>query len=233
MENGMKKLLAAALLASVASSAFAADLPSRKGPPPAPMYAPAPVYSWTGFYVGVNGGYGFTDLRDNSFIGGGQVFGHPDGGLFGGTIGYNYQMGQFVIGVEGTLDWADLNQGRTFADGSTDRMNVDTVANALGRAGYAIDRTLLYVAGGYAGADIHAGAFNDTVTGLSYPGSTSWQNGFAIGGGVEYAVTNNISIKGEYLYSQFGHQTYYGGSPDVVKAGLDLNTVKVGVNYKF
>ncbi len=232
MEIVMKKILTAALLASVATSAFAADLPSRKAPPPAPVYY-APPFSWTGFYVGINGGGGFTDVRGNQFIGGGSVFGSPSGGIVGGQIGYNYQINQLVLGVEGQLDWADLNRSRTFADGSSDKLNVNTLGNVLARVGYAYDRTLFYVAAGYAGGDVHAGAFNDTFTGLSYGGSSGWQSGYAVGAGVEYAVTNNISVKGEYLFSQLEGKTYYGGSPDVVKAGLDINTFKLGVNYKF
>ena len=229
----MKKILTAALLASVATSAFAADLPTRKGPPPAPVsYAPPP-FSWTGFYVGVNGGFGTSDVRGNAFLGGGSAFGSPNGGLVGGTVGYNYQIGQFVLGAEASLDWADLSKSRTFADGSTDNLKVDSLGNVLARAGWAWDRTLFYVAGGYAGGDVHAGAFNDTVTGLSYSGNSAWQSGYAVGGGIEYAITNNISVKGEYLFSQLDGKTYYAGSPDAVKAGLDINTFKLGVNYKF
>lgn len=228
----MKKILAAALMAGVATSAFAADLPTRKGPPPAPVYY-APPFSWTGFYVGINGGGAFTDVRGNQFIGGGSVFGNPSGGMVGGQIGYNYQMNQLVLGVEASLDWADLNKGRTFADGSSDNLRVDSIGNVLARVGWAYDRTLFYVAGGYAGGDVHAGAFNDTVTGLSYPGNSAWQSGYAVGGGIEYAITNNVSVKGEYLFSQLEGKTYYGASPDVVKAGLDINTFKLGVNYKF
>jgi outer membrane immunogenic protein len=229
----MKKILTAALLASVATSAFAADLPSRKGPPPAPVYY-APPFSWTGFYVGINGGYGFGDVNGNNFAaGGGPVFGRPEGGMVGGTAGYNYQVGQFVLGAEGTLDWADLNKGRTFADGSSDSLKVNSVANILARVGFAYDRTLFYVAGGYAGADVHAGNFNDAATGISYGGSSGWANGYAIGGGIEYAITNNISVKGEYIFSQLDSKTYYSGSPDAAKAGLDISTAKLGVNYKF
>ena len=238
----MRKILTAALLAGVATSAFAAsafaaDLPTRKGPPPAPMYAPPP-FSWTGFYVGVNGGFGTTDLRGNNFgpgagVGPTSAFGSPSGGLIGGTAGYNYQIGQIVVGVEGSLDWADLSKGRTFANGSTDSFKVDSVGNVLGRLGYAWDRTLFYVAGGYAGGDVHAGAMNDTAFGLSFPGSSGWQSGYAVGGGIEYALTNNISVKGQYLFSQLEGKTYYGGTPDAVKTGVDLNTFTLGVNYKF
>jgi outer membrane immunogenic protein len=238
----MRKILTAALLAGVATSAFAAsafaaDLPNRKGPPPAPYYAPPP-FSWTGFYVGVNGGYGTTDLRANTFgpgagVGPVSAFGSPSGGMIGGTVGYNYQIGQIVLGAEASLDWADLSQGRTFANGSSDSFKVDSVGNVLGRLGYAWDRTLFYVAGGYAGGDVHAGAMNDTAFGLSFPGSSSWQSGYAVGGGIEYAFTNNISVKGQYLFSQLEGKTYYGGTPDAVKAGVDLNTFTLGVNYKF
>ena len=81
-------------------------------------------------------------------------------------------------------------------------------------------------------ADVHASAFNDAALG-PIPGGSSWQSGYAIGGGIEYALTNNVSVKGEYLFSQLGSKTYYGGSPDVVKAGVDINTFRLGANYKF
>jgi outer membrane immunogenic protein len=226
MEIVMKKILTAALLASVVTSAFAADLPTRKGPPPAPVYY-APPFSWTGFYVGVNGGYGFGD-----FSGAGDaVFGRPDGGLVGGSVGYNYQIGQFVVGAEGDLDWADITNSRTFTNGSTSNAKLDSLAHVLARGGVAYDRALFYVAGGYAGGDLK-GNYSDTVTGLSYSNG-GWQNGWAIGAGVEYAITNNVSLKGQYLFSQLANKTYFGGTPDVVKTQADVNTVTAGVNYKF
>ena len=98
----MKKVLLAALMAGAASSAMAADLPTRKAPPAPQVYAAPPVFSWTGFYVGVNGGWGGGSS--------GGDFGSPTGGLVGGTVGYNYQVGQFVAGLEGDWDWADLNK---------------------------------------------------------------------------------------------------------------------------
>jgi outer membrane immunogenic protein len=228
MEIVMKKILTAALLASVATSAFAADLPTRKGPPPAPIVY-APPFSWTGFYVGVNGGYGIGDF--SSF--GSTVFGHPDGGLVGGTAGYNYQIGQFVIGAEGDLDWADLQNTRTFTDGSTSKAQVNSLAHVLARGGVAFDRALFYVAGGYAGGDVK-GTFHDTaIPGSPIFSNDGWQNGWAVGAGVEYAITNNVSVKGQYLFSQLSDKTYFAGTPDVVKTHLDVNTFTAGVNYKF
>ncbi|HEY1945057.1 MAG TPA: outer membrane protein [Roseiarcus sp.] len=209
----MKKFLLAALLAGVATSAFAADLPTRKAPPaPAPVYMP-PVFTWTGFYVGVNGG--------GAFANGGRDFGDPDGGEVGGTVGYNYQLGQIVLGVEADWDWASLNQNGVNFVGPY-KNNIDDILTARARLGYAIDRTLLYVTGGYAGADQE----------LKFPGLASndtWRSGGVIGGGVEYAFTNNISAKAEYLYAPFGDSTNLMGA----KSDLNLSLVRVGLNYKF
>jgi outer membrane immunogenic protein len=239
----MKRILTAALLAgvataAVASSASAADLPTRKGAPPAPAYYAPPPFSWTGFYVGVNGGLGTTDLRGNTFgpaagVGPVSAFGSPTGGMIGGTVGYNYQIGQMVIGAEASLDWADLSKGRTFVNGSTDSLKVDSVGNVLGRLGYAWDRTLFYVAGGYAGGDVHASAFNDTFYGVSFPGSSGWQSGYAVGGGIEYAFTNNISAKAEYLWAPLQDKTYWAGTPDQETNRMSMSIARVGLNYKF
>jgi outer membrane immunogenic protein len=209
----MKKILLAALMAGVATTAFAADLPTRKAPPaPMPAYAP-PVFTWTGFYIGVNGGYGVG-------MGGGD-FGNPDGGFVGGTAGYNYQMGQLVLGLEADWDWSDMSdKGVNFV--GPYKNHIDDILTARARLGYAIDRTLLYVTGGYAGADQH----------VSFPGlasTTSWQSGGVIGAGVEYAFTNNISAKAEYLYAPFGSDTSLLGA----KTDLNLSLIRAGLNYKF
>ena len=223
----MRKILIATLLAGVATSAFAADLPARKSAPaPAPIPYAAP-FSWTGFYVGVNGGFGAGSFRGF----GNTEFGDPSGGFVGGTAGYNYQIGQFVIGAEATLDWADLSKSQSFADGSTSKATVDSLGNVLARAGFAADRALFYVAGGYAGGQVHANFF-DAPLATSFSNS-SWQNGYSVGGGIEYAFTNNISLKAEYLFTQLSDKTYFGGSPDAVKTGLNINTVKTGLNYRF
>ncbi len=207
----MKKFLLAALLGGVATSAFAADLPTRKAPP-APMPYLAPAFSWTGFYLGVNGGYGLNS--------GGGDFGSPDGGFVGGTAGYNYQMGQLVLGVEGDWDWASLTHDGVNAVGPY-KTNIDDLVTVRGRLGYAIDRTLLYVTGGYAGAD----------TELNFPGigsESQWRSGGVIGGGVEYAFTNNITAKAEYLFAPMENTTLLGE-----KSNLDLSLFRVGLNYKF
>ena len=154
----------------------------------------------------------------------GSDFGSPSGGLVGGTVGYNYQIGQFVVGLEGDWDWADLNKNGTTVSAPTATRSTHLVT-ARARAGYAIDRALLYVTGGYAGAE-------DKV---SVPGcrisSTDWRNGGAFGGGLEYAFTNNISAKAEYLYAPFASKTVR--RLGLGKSDLDLSLVRAGLNYKF
>src|SRR5947209_19380723 len=102
-ETTMKRALLAGLALSVLSvgHTLAADLPNRRVAP-APAYVPPPIFSWTGFYVGVNGGGVFGDFTK----GGKSTFGSPTGGLVGGQAGYNQQFGQIVVGVEGDIHWA-------------------------------------------------------------------------------------------------------------------------------
>jgi outer membrane immunogenic protein len=218
----MNKLLLAALMASVATGAFAADLPTRKGPPPAPAQVYAPPFSWTGFYVGINGGWGWGDISSTNFS-------NPNGGQIGGTVGYNLQFNQFVVGLEADLDGTDISSRNSYVLG-TNKFNTGLETTERARAGFAIDRALLFVTGGYAGIDTRA-SYNDTVNGLS-GNQSAWRNGGVVGGGLEYALTNNISLKGEYLYSQFANQSYFTG-PDYEKNSLSVNSVRAGVNYKF
>jgi outer membrane immunogenic protein len=211
-ETLMKKFLLAGLLAGVATSAFAADLPTHKTPPtPVPAYV-APAFTWTGFYVGVNGGYGFGSS--------GGDFGNPSGGLVGGTAGYNYQIGQFVLGVEGDWDWADITKSGVNAVGAYST-KTDDIATVRARAGFAVDRALFYVTGGYAGADTQL-----TINGFG--SQSEWRSGGVIGGGLEYAFTNNISAKAEYLFAPLQSQSFDGAKSDV-----DLSMVRAGLNYKF
>ena len=218
----MNKILLAALLAGVASSALAADLPSKKGPPPAPVvYAPA--FSWTGFYVGANAGWAFADPSKTNLP-------SASGGLIGGQVGYNYQVGQFVGGVEADLDYNSANRSHGYALG-TNKLSVGTMTTERVRAGVAMDRALLFVTGGYAGVDVR-GSFNDTVNGLN-GAQTVWRNGGVVGAGIEYAFTNNLSAKAEYLYIPLSSASYFAGTPDAERSGLGINTIRAGVNYKF
>ena len=220
----MKKILIGALLAGVASSAFAADLPTRKEAP-AP-YVPPPIFTWTGFYVGVNGGYDWGSIRN-----GNGVFGNPSGGMGGVTAGYNYQMNQFVVGLEGDFDWGDVSNRRTLdAFGSFSKVNLEDFATVRARAGVAMDRALLYVTGGYAGGELNSRLLDATTA--SFASNNSWQSGYAVGAGIEYAFTPNISGKAEYLFSQLDGARLTTPAY-AAKSSLDLSLLRAGVNYRF
>ena len=244
----MKKLLLAGVAAATmlaAGSAFAADLPSRKYAPVAPVVV-VPVFTWTGFYVGVNAGYGWnTNNNNNAFnyyapvasqylwTGGGSS---NDGGFVGGgQIGYNYQIGQFVIGAEADIQYADMGGKNHFGYGN---QGMDWFGTVRARAGVAIDRALIYVTGGFA----YGGGNNGNGTyynGAFISNSDSTTTGWTVGGGVEYAFTDNLTAKIEGLYVNLGNNgnnsayvwnnAYSGNNSDDTEFGV----VRAGLNYKF
>ena len=228
----MKKFLlsTAALLAFGTASAVAADLPARTyTKAPAPVYAP--IYNWTGFYLGghIGAGFGGDDgftsnivgltgtSRDAAFLGGGQ-------------IGADYQFSSnWVLGIEGQISALTSND-RTFTDGvDTIRDRSDWLASVTGRLGYTWGPGMLYVKGGVAFRDDNGLG----VTAGFAPAATNQEStGWTIGGGLEYMFAPAWSAKVEYQYYDFG-------TTDVVTpVGAlsykdDIHTVKVGVNYHF
>lgn len=214
-------LLAQALFA--ASGAAAADLPRRSA---APAYEPPPppAFTWTGFYAGFQGGYGFS-----SFVDGGAFVDAPSGGLIGVTAGYNYQIApQFVIGGEVDFAFSGIN-GSTRGWGASTYGAVNNLLTARVRAGYAWERALFYVTGGFAGG---SNAIQLTTWGFNGYQSI-FQTGWTLGAGVEYAITPNISAKGEYLYASTGSGTYFDYSRWAIQSGVDTSVLRVGVNYHF
>ena len=207
-----KSIFAGALATLVAGAACAADLP-RRSMSPAPYFA-AKSFSWTGVYAGLNAGYDFGNTS-NSAKG---VIGSVRGGSLGGTVGYNQQIQNFVIGAEGDLAAANV-QGSTGSNSA----KVNSIGTLRARAGFAADRALVYATGGYAGGQTKV--TNGTA-------GSKWLNGYAIGGGLEYAFTDNISAKAEYLYTDLQPKNY-GGLTGVNSAGVKVNQVRTGVNYKF
>ncbi|MBS7545807.1 outer membrane protein [Ancylobacter oerskovii] len=214
----MKKILASGVALAalmVAAPAFAADI-AQPYPTKAPVVAPVPVFSWTGFYLGANAGYGW-----GSGNGYAETLGlDPDGWLGGGQVGFNYQLGNnVVIGVE-----ADL-QGTGIKDTAYGyESKLDYFGTVRARVGYAFDTVLPYVTGGFA---YGKSKINDQVLDWN---ESSTQTGWTIGAGVEYAFLPNWTVKAEYLYVDLGDD-YYNNLG--AKAGLDLNVARVGVNYKF
>jgi outer membrane immunogenic protein len=226
MEAWMKRIALAAALALVAGGTFgvqAADLP-RPAYNKAPVYAP-PVYSWTGFYVGINGGGAWG--RSN-WDGIPATF-DTSGGLVGGTVGYNWQFGQFVLGAEADAAWANLKGTGCAGLCSTE---TNFLATARGRFGVAIDRFMPYITGGLAMGNIKA-AFP------VFPTVDETRLGWTVGAGAEYAVAPNWSVKAEYLYVDLGNTRCGVGTACNFGAGANNQVgvtdhiVRGGVNFRF
>jgi outer membrane immunogenic protein len=219
-----------ALLASV-SCAVAADMPSAA---PA-AYSKSPVlaaaYNWTGFYVGVMGGYGWSQNVHS----GGAVASTNDlkGGFAGGTVGYNWQApgSQFVLGLEVDAAWSDMKYREAFILGTTLEDRIRSMGSVTGRVGFAADAALVYVKGGYAWADNRLALLAGATTLFS---ESRLHSGWTIGGGVEYGFTPNWSAKAEYMYSSFSDSNYLAAfTPGGVALGMDIHTAKAGINYRF
>ena len=279
-------LLSSVALAVMTAASVAADLPARApAMAPAPMYA-APIFTWTGFYAGVNAGAGF---RSSNSAGSDRVFdngngapvppgliadinadlalagrrGGNDTGFTGGAqIGYNWQFGALVLGVEADINYLDRgngDRGYTILNlaGTGNDLTVrgngkgsDYFGTLRGRIGYAFDRTMIYATGGLAYSDGGNRSGGAIVTNGGFPVATytsrgkSNDYGFAVGAGIEHAFTDNWTAKLEYLSVDLdggGSQRYTSTSGGVfnkitgIRRGDDdgMHVVRVGLNYKF
>jgi outer membrane immunogenic protein len=225
----MKKfLLATVASTALVSSASAADLAARAYTK-APAIAAA-AYNWSGFYVGVMGGYGWSD---DVTVAGVDVTGADiKGGFGGGTIGFNYQApgSQFVFGVEADAAWADLSHSETILGLGTGRQRINSFGSVTGRVGIAVDTLLLYAKGGYAWAN---NEFSLSALGLTLS-DTQFHSGWTVGGGAEWAFAGPWSAKAEYMFARYDSENYFGGiAPPGVRFGMDVHTVKAGINYRF
>jgi outer membrane immunogenic protein len=215
--------LAAITWLATAFAAQAADIPRPvyKGMPLRPVIA---YYNWTGLYFGINAGYGFGTSTWTG-IPGGSVKPSPNGFLIGGTLGYNYQIGSFVYGIEGDWDWSGVKGSATCAVVVTCTTESPWLATFRGRLGYAFDRWLPYLTAG--------GAYGNVKATASIPGAAVSANkselGWTFGGGLEYAFLGNWSAKIEYLYVDLGTAAMGGG----VNVTFKESIVRGGLNYKF
>jgi outer membrane immunogenic protein len=239
MKRILQATVAATALMTITLGAQAADLPPR---PMMPAYAPAvvaPVYNWTGIYFGFNGGYGWgqqdpfniiTDRFDSLST-------NISGGVIGGTMGAQIQSGHVVLGIEADIDWANIKgstlaiptiAGVAFPGGAVNAAtNITWESTARARVGFANENWLFYATGGM--AVLGANTSLTTVTGgaacaailLNCSGANR-QIGAALGAGLEYGFTANLSAKLEYLY--------------ISAASLAVsshNEVRAGLNYRF
>ena len=226
----MNRLVLIATAVCFAAPALAADLPSRYAPA-APYYDPVPMFAWTGLYAGINGQLGFGSIS----TGGSRVsFGGPFGGLGGATLGYNYQSGKLLVGAEGDIGFGSSSSSSDFGYNTSSGGRVTGLGTIRARVGYVLnDRVLLYVTGGYAGASLNGRVSDFNGSPNLVLQESHYLNGFAVGLGVEYALTTKISLKGEYLYTGFGSQSFFAGTRDQVSADSHINLIRAGVNYHF
>jgi outer membrane immunogenic protein len=219
-----KGALVALLIAPAA--AYAADIPSKM-PTKAPIIAPVPYYNWTGLYVGLNGGGGWGWSKDTDSTRGIMTRDFPtSGALFGGTVGYNYQVGSAVLGLEGDLGWARINgSSGSVLNGVNYSTYLQWLSSVRGRVGYAFDRVLPYVTGGLA----VGGVKNTITTPLSALNGTTTGTGWTVGAGVEYGVTPSLSLKAEYLFADIPNSAPIPGNQVDVKT----NIVRGGLNWRF
>jgi outer membrane immunogenic protein len=214
--TSMKLRIAALALLATTTYAGAADMAAA----PVPYTQAAPGYNWTGFYVGAMGGYGWSKSQGVDF----------SGGFAGGTIGANWQVSNFVLGIEGEGAWADIGQttgGGLF--GASDR--IEAFGSITGRLGVAFNNFLIYGKGGFAAA---SNKISLTVLGLT-ASDTKTHTGYTVGGGVEYGFAPNWSAKAEYLFAHYQSENYFAGilPPGVASGAFDVHTVKAGINYRF
>lgn len=205
-------LSAAALLQ--AGAARAADVPVVE--PMEPVAVPS--FSWSGGYVGVQGGYDWFDASNRGRVPDRK----PDGFTIGGFAGFNHQFDNspVVIGAEADINYSDAKSG-----GGRFRSSIGWTGAVRGRVGYAFDRFLIYGAAGVAVADHdlrgRPGGSDDTTA-----------VGWTIGGGVEAAITDNVTARVEYRYSDFGTDTFSVANTRV-KSDVTDNRVLLGLGYKF
>ena len=217
---------AAALSCALISAAAATDLPARmptKARAAPSYFIPAPVFTWTGWYMGLTGGYDWGNARfDTSITGAGSTF-RTSGGNIGSTLGYNFQSGSIVYGLETDLS---LNGARgtnsAIAPCASCEVRNPWFGTFRGRVGYTPGMTMYYLTGGLAYGEVRV---SDTVGGDEKHNKAGW----TLGGGVEHAFSKRWSAKLEYLYVDLGNTGFGGG----LNTRFNENIIRAGLNAHF
>jgi outer membrane immunogenic protein len=242
----MKKLvLAASIVLLGTATASAADLAPRyyKAPPP----VLSPLYNWSGFYAGINGGWGTshncwtrTATAGVAILPAAEGCHDADGGTVGGQIGYRWQASNWVFGLEAQGNWADFrgsNASLLFGGVATNRTKIDAFGLFTGQVGYAWNNVLAYVKGGAAVTDNRYDGLA-TISGLvtdTAGSNTKW--GGTVGAGLEYGFAPSWSFAVEYDHLFMGTDNYAFNTAGLatrnesIKQDADLVTVRV--NYRF
>lgn len=230
----MRKLTFAVAMAAIAPAANAADLIIADPMPPVIMTDAG--FDWSGFYAGLNAGHVSGRAESVGAVSGVTTAPNVTGGLLGATAGVNAQFDSFVLGLEGDVAWtgATGSAACTANPAFTCTGNLDWLGTIKARAGFAIDQVLLFATAGLA-----AGGATANITPAA-PGITNTfsgtMTGWTVGGGVEAAITDTISVKAEYGYVSLGGlQAPIGTLSSVEASNLSaaVHVVKVGVNFHF
>ena len=228
----MKKLVTALVaVLGIGGIAAAADLPDEPVlPPPAPER-----FDWTGFYIGLQAGYGWSQVDTRFDNGAPSVSPDGDGFLGGAHVGYLYQWDSFVLGAEADIEFSDINGSDSSLAGATaaSRSDINWMASLRLRAGFAWDRVLVYATGGLAYADFD-GSGGPAGGPLQSYSDEVW--GWTLGGGLDYGITENWRMRAEYRYTDFedasgGLAPLYAGV--TASTDVDLHAVRLGVSYRF
>ena len=232
------------------STAHAADAVMTQEP--APVAIAAPAFSWAGAYIGGQVGYGWASPKINAWtgpdadipgdVGGNLTIKPKSNGFLGGVYGgYNFDMGQnVVLGVEADAIYARMtgNQNFTNMDGEQTKysQSLDWAGSVRARAGYAVDCFLPFVTGGVAFGrikqTINTTSLDPNPVGDDQFTSKSWKTGYTVGAGVDYATTDNVILRLEYRFTDFGKQTE-GDNEGGYSSRLRTNDLRLGVAYKF
>lgn len=227
-------LVATVVLAPVVgvNRASAADMPVK-----APVYRAAKLpYDWSGLYLGGHVGYlwGRTRVDEDGEVT--EPNASTNGAIGGAMVGYNWQSGPVVFGLEGDFGWTNAHgtgevvpPPPVITTQAPNTYDVNWTSHIRGRVGYAFDKWLLFIAGGFAVADFdfHEGATTTTtIVGAKY-------TGWSLGGGAELAITRNLVGRVEYLYDDFGHKDYVGVTGDPYRVSFRGQTVRGALAWKF
>lgn len=225
----MKNLLAMSLALGavlVSSNTFAADYNSYQTPS-SPFSGTSAAYDWSGFYAGVSAGYSWGDAnltRGGAAIPGVDV--NPAGLTGGVQAGVNFDMGGFVVGAETDINLSGVSGNYSFG-GTTYTSKIDYYGSFRGRVGAAFENVMPYLTAGLA----YAGNTTTANTGVATTTDSKFHLGYQIGAGVEVAITDAVSVKGEYLYTGLNKQEYNLGPQ--ADNDISFHTVRIGLNYKF
>jgi outer membrane immunogenic protein len=251
----MKKFLMGAVTfvaLGTALPASAADLAARPYTKAAPLPMMAAIYDWSGFYIGINGGGGWShkcwDIINDVGVIISPAFAEgchdASGGTIGGQIGYRWQASSWVFGLEAQGNWADFKGSNTslFDPAARNQSKIDAFGLFTGQIGYAWNSALLYVKGGAAVTNDHYRIF-DIPTGVEFASTNETRWGAVVGVGIEYGFAPNWSIAFEYDHLFMGDRDVnlsgrgvFGFAPgtlvatDRIRQDVDLATVRL--NYR-